>query len=427
MKPPTPRSLLILALALLLSGATLCAADAPRPAVTLAHTERIELNSARTGKNYVLLVSLPEDYATSGKSYPVLYVLDGWHFPLLAFLQNNNLYSERMRPVIMVNIGHEPGKNPMPLRAHDFTPTSMQDPAVDRSGGAPAFLEFIAQDVIPLVERTYRTDPTDRGLLGHSLGGLFALYTLVERPGLFQRIVAASPAIDWDHNVLFPRARAALKNLTTPVRLDLSAGDEPDVYGHDITGGTTAFAALLDELKPANLEHRYTHFPGENHNSIRPVSFPHGLYWVYRASDAATDKPASSEQDAIRAARLAQNAAIVRHDLDAIASHWTDNVTICRGLGLQVAGKADYLKLFRSDDPATGTVYERIPDDISVSADWPLAFETGHWVGRAKGAAIITGKYSAQWVKRDGHWLIRGEVFVALDGQGDGKQLPSAP
>lgn len=280
--PPAMRfPALFLSLALAFSPG-LVAADAPRPAVALAHTESIALSSAQTGQNYVLLVSLPEDYATSGKTYPVLYVLDGWHFPLLAFLQNNNIYSERMRPVIMVNIGHEPGRNPMPLRALDFTPTPMKHPAIDRAGGAAAFLAFIEKDVIPLVERTYRADPADRGLLGHSLGGLFALYTLVERPGLFQRIISASPAADWDQRVLFRLAREKLKNLPSSVRLDLSAGDEPDVYGHDITGSTKDFAALLKELQPANLEFRHTHYPGENHNSIRLASFPAAMYWVYR-------------------------------------------------------------------------------------------------------------------------------------------------
>ena len=51
----------------------------------------------------------------------------------------------------------------------------------------------------------------------------------------------------------------------------------------------------------------------------------------------------------IKQARLQQNAAIVRHDLEAIASYWTDDVTICRGLGLQLAGKAAYRKLFEGD------------------------------------------------------------------------------
>jgi hypothetical protein len=74
--------------------------------VSLADTQRRTLTSGRIGQRYELLVSLPEGYAKSGQSYPVLYVLDGWHFPLMAFIQENNVYSKRMRPVIIVNVSH---------------------------------------------------------------------------------------------------------------------------------------------------------------------------------------------------------------------------------------------------------------------------------------------------------------------------------
>ena len=180
------KSTLLTLLCLAAAGAMSAGETAPASPVKLPGTAHHQLASAKIGQTYDLFVSLPEDYATSGKSYPVLYVLDGWHFPLMAFLQNNNIYSERMPPVIMVNIGHGQGVNPMPLRARDFTPTNMSD--WPTSGGAAAFLEFLERDIIPLIERTYRTNPADRGLLGHSMGGLFALYALEERPGLFQRI-----------------------------------------------------------------------------------------------------------------------------------------------------------------------------------------------------------------------------------------------
>ena len=112
---------------------------------------------------------------------------------------------------------------------------------------------------------------------GHSYGGLFALYPLDQRPALFQRIVAAGPVAGWDHRLLF-NARERLRTLPGGVRLDLSAGSDQDA-----TDDTAAFAMLLDELKPG-LDYRFTRYPGENHNSVRLVSFPGGLYWVYRAS-----------------------------------------------------------------------------------------------------------------------------------------------
>jgi predicted alpha/beta superfamily hydrolase len=263
-------------LALFLAAFTAAHAAGSVPPVTLESTEHRTIASAKIGQTYDLFVSLPDGYATSGKTYPVLYVLDGWHFPLLAFLQNNNLYSGRMQPVIMVNISHGIGVNPMPLRARDFTPTKMADEPT--SGGAAAFLEFLEHDVIPLIDRTYRTIPTDRGLLGHSYGGLFALYALEQRPGLFQRIVAASPIAGWDHGLLIKAIAEKLQNLPAPVRLDLSGGaEEPEVVDQ-----AAAFIRGLDTLKPANLEYRLTVFPGENHNSVRFASFPPGLYWVYR-------------------------------------------------------------------------------------------------------------------------------------------------
>jgi predicted alpha/beta superfamily hydrolase len=247
------------------------------PQVSLAGTEHRTLTSAKIGQRYDLLVSLPNGYATSGQSYPVLYILDGWHFPLMAFLQNNNVYSKRMRPVIMVNVSHGSTPDVMALRARDFTPTKTSREAA--SGGAAAFLDFLEHEVIPFVDRTYRTIPSDRGLLGHSYGGLFAIYALEQRPALFQRIVAASPALSWDNRLLFSAARQKLRELPSPVRLDLSVGDE-DEFG--FAKDTIAFAKLLDELKPAGLNYRFTLYRGENHNSVRLVSFPAGLYWAYR-------------------------------------------------------------------------------------------------------------------------------------------------
>ncbi len=250
-------------------------AQPPAPPVNLPDTETRTLTSTKIGQRYDLLVSLPAGYAKSNQSYPVLYVLDGWHFPFLAFLQNNNIYSQRMRPVIMVNVSHVPTSAQMTLRARDFTPT--KTPREATSGGAPLFLDFLEHELIPFIDRTYRTIPSDRALLAHSYGGLFAIYALENRPALFQRIVAASPSLDWYNRMLLTAAAARLRNLPAPVRLDLSVGDD-----HDNTEVTTAFAKLLHDLKPPKLDYRFTLYHGENHNSVRLASFPAGLYWIYR-------------------------------------------------------------------------------------------------------------------------------------------------
>ena len=86
-------------------------------------------------------------------------------------------------------------------RSRDYTPT--EDPAghtdmLPVSGSGEAFLEFLTDDLIPLIERGYRTDNSSRGFLGYSLGGLFGTWVLINHPGIFDRYMVGSPYIRWD-------------------------------------------------------------------------------------------------------------------------------------------------------------------------------------------------------------------------------------
>jgi ketosteroid isomerase-like protein len=146
----------------------------------------------------------------------------------------------------------------------------------------------------------------------------------------------------------------------------------------------------------------------------------------------AEEKPSSAADEAdIREARVAQNQAIAAQDPDRVASFWTEDVTIRRGLGQPVTGQSAYRKLFEpTGSPTSRVIYQRDAIAIEVSPHWPLAFEEGAWtghVGSAVGPTVIGGRYSAQWVKRGGRWLIRSEVFVALTCAGVGCEYPAVP
>jgi ketosteroid isomerase-like protein len=133
----------------------------------------------------------------------------------------------------------------------------------------------------------------------------------------------------------------------------------------------------------------------------------------------------------ILAARRAQNQAIAAYDADRVAAFWTDDVELRRGLGQLVVGRAAYRQLFlETGNRDSALVYQREPSHIESSPTWPLAFESGTWeahVGRVDGPVVIRGQYGAQWVKRDGRWLIRGEVFVALTCEKIGCSYSAAP
>jgi len=141
-------------------------------------------------------------------------------------------------------------------------------------------------------------------------------------------------------------------------------------------------------------------------------------------------EPLMAEVEQVRKARLDQNRAMAVGDAKLAASFWTDDVTLRGGLGSSVVGKDAYRALLDIAPNEKSFIYVREPDFIEVSSDWPLAYESGIWTaryGRAEGPPIITGRYSAQWVKREGHWLIRSEVFVAITCHGDASAWSALP
>ncbi len=202
--------------------------------ITLANTQIHHVHaSGMNGLSYQLYVGLPSDYADSPeKRYPVLYVLDGeWDFKLCLSLVGA-LSWEYVIPQAII-VGHVYGKNES---AADIERWRMMNylPKIDDSNpiGAQRLAEFFRHDVIPLIESSYRCDG-DRVLLGCSAGGCFAMHTFCHAPGLFTRIVAASPglyreeaqvnALDWEA-ALWQRVQSQ-PNLPLTQRLFMSAGE----------------------------------------------------------------------------------------------------------------------------------------------------------------------------------------------------------
>jgi len=114
-------------------------------------------------------------------------------------------------------------------------------------------------------------------------------------------------------------------------------------------------------------------------------------------------------------ARREQNAAIARADFAATAAVWTQDVSVRAGLGRDLQGQQQYRDAFIAD---SAMLYVREPIEVVVSTKWPLAYERGHWTGLRRGGSrepLLSGQYSAQWVKSGSRWLIPSEVFVALD------------
>ena len=155
----------------------------------------------RTMKSVILnedrkvIVHLPASYDTSGQSYPVLYLLDGTQAFLLQMIAvTNRLRDDRHAPeMIIVAIENtNRDRDMMPVVAKDF-------PGPPR---AEAFLGFLEKELVPDIEKTYRT--AQPGILqGKSLSGLFTIYALLAKPTVFNAYVGCSAGWFAENNEYF--------------------------------------------------------------------------------------------------------------------------------------------------------------------------------------------------------------------------------
>lgn len=190
------------ALALLLLAGPVFAADnppAPAPGVATnlrARTLTEFTLTSEAGRSYLIFVSAPEGPAPAG-GYPVIYVLDGhgWFGPALDIARMRE--NSRLDPAIIVGVGYPSRRFFDPARSYDFTPPGMADERFepDSLGGADKFLDFLTGTLKPRIAASYAVNPEREVLFGHSLGGLFALYVLFNRPGAFDTYLAASPSM----------------------------------------------------------------------------------------------------------------------------------------------------------------------------------------------------------------------------------------
>lgn len=161
-------------------------------------------------------VHLPTGYASSGSTrYPVLYMPDGGideDFPHVVNTVDSLIALGEIRPVIVVGV-------PNTERRRDLTgPTSVHsDSAIaPHVGGSASFRQFFRDELIPEIDKRYRTTP-ERGIIGESLAGLFVVETFLREPRLFDHYIAFDPSMWWNHGALVDSAPALLGTVSGSV------------------------------------------------------------------------------------------------------------------------------------------------------------------------------------------------------------------
>jgi len=166
----------------------------------------------------MLRVWLPPGYdeaENEGRRYPVFYLNDGqnlfdratafagveWQVDETA---DRLIREKKIQPLILVGID-----NAQKERIREFLPYRSVYPPVLRPQGQK-YLKFLLDEVVPFVHQRYRiahgADNTALG--GSSLGAVISLFTVMERPGIFGRLLLESPSLYISNRQLLKQGRA---------------------------------------------------------------------------------------------------------------------------------------------------------------------------------------------------------------------------
>lgn len=234
-----------------------------------------ELDSAVLGEKRRMIIHLPLKYQKeTTKRYPVMYVLDAGR---LDFDIANRLFS-------LSTAGYVPDTivvgilNVRDGRERDLTPPFMQTETDDASspmGKGDKFLAFLESEAIPFVQKTYRTSEY-KGITGHSRGGLFVLYSLMERPEVFDSYFAYSTPAWRFENILIDRLEESLKknSLMSKKCLFFSVGENENT---NIKGSFDLMEQTFRRIKAKNFQWESYLTPLADHQSNPLFSASRGL------------------------------------------------------------------------------------------------------------------------------------------------------
>jgi predicted alpha/beta superfamily hydrolase len=217
-------------------------------------------------------VFIPPGYTPgSTDKYDVLYVLDGsdYNMGLISNIQRFIQGDDYMPPTIIVSV--------MAIdRSMELTP--IPDKSWDApSGGGDKFLGFIANELIPYINKTYPSNGVNT-LWGHSLGGMFTMYALLKQPTAFKSYILSDPSLWWGNGYVPKMAVSKLPALAgLHITLFIGARQGPSFYQFKID----TMEMILKKLAPADLTWKLNTFPYETHSSVRLKDTYDGLKFTY--------------------------------------------------------------------------------------------------------------------------------------------------
>lgn len=224
-------------------------------------------------------ISIPDSYHDEyfkKKEYPIIILLDGYAFFKTAsgvsyFMSSDRNRNYFMPETIIVAIENVD-------RERDFTVTKIKTKRVNTMGGGKNFLKFIEKELIPFVDKNYRTEP-HRTLVGHSLGGLLTLNAYMDKSSIFDAYLAIDPSMPWDEATMQNKVDS-ISTETFNKRLYIATANQEERRFEKNKKRHDHFYDLLQKRSNGVISVKLGSFDNENHRSVPLIALYEGLKYL---------------------------------------------------------------------------------------------------------------------------------------------------
>lgn len=261
--------------------------------ITLGTTHTLYSTILNEDRAYYL--HLPDSYhdaASSYKKYPILIILDGnVHFKpitgLVNYMSSDAYRSCKIPEMIVVGIQNID-------RRRDYTPDKVVTVRKNTTGGGELFLRFLEDELIPELDKKYRTEPY-RMLFGHSLGGLLAAHTYTKKTTLFNAFLAVDPSFGtWDENTMDTKLDAVTQqSFQRFIYIATANWGKRNIRNRD---RHIRFYEALHSKSNGTFFAKLEYFKDENHASVPPIAFYHGISSIFKGYGISYRDVESKEQ-----------------------------------------------------------------------------------------------------------------------------------
>jgi len=255
---------------LLLTGCS----NASQPIDPIPLYETFKIQSQHVGEERTINIWTPENYKSNKDSLMVLYMPDGGikeDFPHIANTLNKLVREKKISPLILVGIENT-------QRKKDLTgpTTSENDKEIAPvNGGSEQFRKFISEELIPEINKRYRTT-NKKGIIGESLAGLFVTETFLLKPETFDFYMAFDPSLWWNDQYLIKSANEHLNKFPNDNKTFWFAGSN----AKDISENVKNLSEILKTKKSESIKWEYSNEKKEKHHTIFRATKEKAMIWT---------------------------------------------------------------------------------------------------------------------------------------------------